>query len=66
MNADLITLEQKLGQLVSLCQHLRAENLELRQELGTAQDDNRQLKDNMALASAKLQSLMERLPEGSV
>lgn len=66
MNADLITLEQKLGQLVSLCQLLRAENLELRQELGTAQDDNRQLKDNMALASTKLQSIMEKLPEGSV
>ncbi|MBL8505359.1 hypothetical protein [Methylobacillus glycogenes] len=63
MNADLITLEQKLGQLVSLCQHLRAENLELRQELGTAQDDNKQLKDNMALASAKLQALMDKLPE---
>ncbi|MCB5190149.1 hypothetical protein LG198_05355 [Methylobacillus arboreus] len=66
MNADLITLEEKLAQLISLCQLLRAENLELRQELVRSQDDNKQLKENMELASHKLQALIERLPEGTI
>ncbi|MDR5172837.1 hypothetical protein IHQ56_13500 [Methylobacillus flagellatus] len=66
MNADLITLEEKLAQLISLCQLLRAENLELRQELVRSQDDNKQMKENMELASQKLQALIERLPEGTV
>ncbi|MFJ5446402.1 hypothetical protein ACIKP9_09195 [Methylobacillus methanolivorans] len=66
MNADLITLEEKLSQLISLCQLLRAENLELRQELGRYQDDNKQLKDNMELAGQKLQAVIARLPEGTL
>ncbi len=66
MNADLITLEEKLAQLISLCQLLRAENIELRQELTHSQDDNKQLQDNIELASRKLQTLIEHLPEGSV
>ncbi|MFL9611327.1 hypothetical protein ACKF11_14705 [Methylobacillus sp. Pita2] len=66
MNADLITLEEKLARLISLCQLLRAENLELRQELVRSQDDNKQMKENMELASQKLQALIERLPEGTV
>lgn len=66
MNADLITLEEKLAQLISLCQLLRAENLELRQELVRSQDDNKQMKENMELASQKLKALIERLPEGTV
>lgn len=66
MNADLITLEEKLAQLISLCQLLRAENLELRQELVRSQDDSKQLKESMELASQKLQALIERLPEGTV
>ena len=66
MNADLITLEEKLAQLISLCQLLRAENLELRQELTLSQDDNKQLQDNIELASRKLQTLIEQLPEDSV
>ncbi|MPS48188.1 hypothetical protein [Methylobacillus sp.] len=66
MNADLIMLEEKLTQLISLCQLLRAENLELRQELVRCQDDSKQLKENMELASQRLQALIERLPEGTL
>lgn len=64
MDADLKALEEKLTQLVALYQQMRAENLELRQDLAQAQDDNRQLKDNMALASTRLAALIERLPQG--
>lgn len=65
MDADLKTLEQKVSQLIGLCQQLRAENLNLRQELAQAQSDMRQLKENMALAGDRLQALIESLPEDS-
>lgn len=63
MEADLKALEHKLAQLIALCQSLRAENLELRQELAQAQADSRQLKHNMTLATSRLQTLLERLPQ---
>lgn len=66
MEADLKALEDKLTQLIALCQLLRSENLELRQELVQAQDEARQLKDNMALASTRLEALIERLPQDVV
>jgi len=66
MEADLKALEDKLTQLIALCQLLRSENLELRQELVQAHDETRQLKDNMALASTRLEALIERLPQDVV
>jgi cell division protein ZapB len=66
MEADLKALEEKLAQLIALCQLLRSENLELRQDLAQAQDDTKQLKDNMALASTRLEALIERLPQDVV
>ena len=66
MEADLKALEEKLAQLIALCQLLRSENLELRQALVQAQDESRQLKENMALASTRLEALIERLPQDVV
>ncbi|MEO8417977.1 MAG: hypothetical protein ABI475_04545 [Methylophilaceae bacterium] len=66
MEADLKALEEKLAQLIELCQLLRAENLKLRQELVQEQDETRQLKENMALASTRLEALIERLPQDVV
>lgn len=63
MEADLIILEEKLNRLLALCQKLRAENTQLRQSLIQAQDDAEQLKSNMAMASQRLRSLIERLPQ---
>ncbi|HZV62123.1 MAG TPA: hypothetical protein VFF75_06890 [Methylophilaceae bacterium] len=62
MDADLKVLEEKVARLIALCQSLREENLQLRQELAQAQDDTRQLRENMTLASAKLEALIDRLP----
>ena len=62
MDVDLKTLEEKLTQLIALCQQMRAENLELRQDLAQAQDQSKQLKDNMVQASIRLEALVERLP----
>ncbi len=66
MEADLKVLEEKLAQLIELCQLLRSENLKLRQELDQAQDETRQLKENMTLASTRLEALIERLPQDVV
>lgn len=62
MDADLKALEEKLAQLLALCQQMRAENLELRQDLAQAQDQSKQLKDSMALASTRLEAVIDRLP----
>ena len=62
MDVDLKALEEKLTQLIALCQQMRAENLELRQDLAQAQDQSKQLKDNMVQASIRLEALVERLP----
>jgi cell division protein ZapB len=64
MDADLKTLEVKVSQLLGLCQRMRTENFELRQALAQAQDESRQLKENMALASERLEALIDGLPEG--
>lgn len=65
MEADLKALEDKVAQLISLCQQLRTENIDLRQELAQAQSDARQLKENMALAGERLEVLLASLPEES-
>jgi cell division protein ZapB len=62
MDADLKALEEKVARLITLCQALRDENMQLRQELAHAQDDTRQLRDNMTQASARLEALIDRLP----
>ena len=66
MEADLKALEDKLAQFIALCQRLKSENHQLRQELAQAQNDARQLKDNMTQAGNRLQAIIEQLPEGSL
>jgi cell division protein ZapB len=62
MDADLKALEEKVARLIALCLSLRDENVQLRQELAQAQDDTRQLRENMTLATTKLEALIDRLP----
>jgi cell division protein ZapB len=66
MDTDLKALEDKLTQLIALCQMLRTENLELRQNLAQAQDDTKQLKDSMTQASTRLEALIEQLPQDAL
>lgn len=63
MDNDLIALEKKLTQLIELCNSVRAENANLRQELVTAKAEISTLKQNMATAGARINALIERLPE---
>jgi cell division protein ZapB len=63
MDADLKSLEQKLGQFVELCQRLRADNQQLRQQLASAVSSNKQLTEKIGTATNRLESLLNQIPE---
>lgn len=62
MDAELDSLDAKIGQLVQLCHRLRKENSDLRQELAAAQILNRQLSERIEAARTRLESLLTRIP----
>ena len=63
MDADFASLEAKVAQFVNLCERLRAENTDLRQQLAAAQGDARKLNERIDSARAKLSQLIDRLPD---
>jgi cell division protein ZapB len=63
MEAELKALEDRVSQLVQLCQRLRAENLRLRQEMAGVQNDNHQLAEKIDTAKSRLEHLLEQIPE---
>ena len=63
MENELRALEERIGQLAALARRLRAENAELRQSLLMAQSQTRALHARLESASARLQRVLERLPE---
>lgn len=63
MEADLKALEEKVGQFVELAQRLRADNTSLRQQLAKAMNENRRLSEKVDGAKARLEALLERMPE---
>jgi cell division protein ZapB len=56
MDADLKSLEQKLGQFVELCERLRADNQQLRQQLALANE-------KIGSATSRLENLLQQIPE---
>ena len=62
MEAEFNSLEAKVAQFVSLCERLRAENVELKRELAAARTDARRLHDKIDGARARLEGLLSRLP----
>ena len=63
MEAEFKSLERKLTQFVELCQRLRDDNQQLRQQLASAVSDNKQLADKIGTATNRLESLLNQLPE---
>ena len=63
MDAELKSLEDKINQFVVLCQRLRSDNHELRQQLATAQNDNKLLNEKIGDAKTRLESLLSQIPE---
>lgn len=63
MEADLKALEDKISQFIELTQRLRADNSTLRQQLAQAMNENRRLSEKVDGAKARLEALLERMPE---
>ncbi len=66
MDAELKSLETKVNSFVALCQRLRADNHDLRQQLANAQNENKQLSEKIGDAKTRLESLLSQIPEESV
>ncbi|MEW9900526.1 hypothetical protein ABWL39_18055 [Chitinivorax sp. PXF-14] len=65
MKTELNELEGKIAQLAELCQRLRQDNNEIRQALVMSQDENRRLQDKVDGAKARIQTLLQSIPEGT-
>jgi cell division septum initiation protein DivIVA len=65
MDSALGGLEQKLATLLADYHRLRAENESLKRELARAQEQQRTLAARMAAATARLDSLLQQLPEST-
>jgi cell division protein ZapB len=63
MDAELRSLEEKINQFVAVCQRLRADNHDLRQQLAAAQNENKQLNDKIGDAKSRLEALLSQIPE---
>ena len=66
MEAELKALEDKIAQLVQLCARVRTENVRLRQELATAQNEGKHLTEKINGARGRLESLLDQIPEEEV
>lgn len=62
MDAELRSLEEKIGHFVQLCQRLRAENNQLRQQLAAAFNENKHLTDKIDAARTRLEALLSQIP----
>ncbi|MCX7154023.1 MAG: hypothetical protein NT115_16355 [Proteobacteria bacterium] len=62
MDSELANLEEKIGQTVALCQRLRAENVDLRQQLAAAQSDGKKLTDKVEGARVRLETILQKIP----
>lgn len=62
MEAEFNSLEAKVAQFVALCERLRTENQDLRQQLAVARSDAKRLHEKIDGAKARLEGLLSRLP----
>jgi len=62
MEAELKSLEGKLVQFVELCQKLRADNQDLRQQLASAVNESKRLEEKINSATSRLESLLSQMP----
>jgi len=63
VDAEFDSLEAKVAQFVGICERLRAENHDLRQQLATARNDAKRLNERIEGARSRLEHLLERLPD---
>jgi cell division protein ZapB len=62
VDTDLKSLEGKIAQFVELCQRLRADNQQLRQQLASSSNQVKRLEEKVNTATARLESLLAQIP----
>lgn len=62
VEADFNSLEAKVAQFISLCDRLRAENHDLKQQLAAARTDAKRLHEKIDGARARLEGLLSKIP----
>jgi len=65
MEAELNALDEKVSQLAQLCQKLRKDNSQLRQQLATAQSESKRLAEKVNTAATRLEGLLNQIPDGA-
>lgn len=60
---ELSALEDKVAQVAMLCRALRAENSQLRQQLGVAESERKGMVERMETARERIEWLAQQLPE---
>jgi cell division protein ZapB len=63
MDTELGTFEKKLMQLVETCRRLRSDNERLRHELSESRNEVRQFQERIAGARARLEKLVDQIPD---
>lgn len=63
MEKELKALEEKLGALTEFCLRLKGENLQLRQDLATMLNENKQMAEKVSTARDRLESLVRQIPD---
>ena len=63
MDEELKALEDKIQQFLQLCQRLRTENGQLRQQLAVALNENKQMAEKVNGAKSRLETLLKRIPD---
>jgi cell division protein ZapB len=63
MESELKSLEDKINQFVRLCQQLRSENIQLRQQLASVASENKHLTEKIGAATGRLEALLTQIPE---
>lgn len=62
MNEMLGGLEDKVTQVIALCDSLRAENHKLRDRIGELEEEKQDLAERMTTARERLELLVDKLP----
>ena len=62
MDAELKSLEAKVSQFVELCQRLREDNQQLRQQLASAVSQSKRLEEKISSATSRLETLLAQMP----
>jgi septal ring factor EnvC (AmiA/AmiB activator) len=62
MDQELSRLEQKISRVVAQCASVRAENIDLRQQVASQNDEIKRLKEKLEEGASRLTRLVESLP----